>query len=71
MFGIKEEVLADVKSFYEQRSACIRVPVNVSCFLGLNSGLRHCFEVFSFLYNIFVDRVAGEVGKRTKKKGVK
>ena len=66
IYEVRGKVLADIKRFYEQNIACVRVAGNVSSCFNVNNSLGQKSEKYPWLFSIYMDRVVKNVYERTK-----
>ena len=63
-YRVEEKVLAGIKSFYEQSSACVRVAGNMSRPFSVNNGLRQGCGMSLWLFNNYLHGRSSKRGLR-------
>ena len=71
MYGINDNLLRAIKSFYNGSDACVRVCRKMSDWFSVKVGLRQGCVMSPWLFNIFMDGVMREVREKVGDVGVK
>ena len=70
VYGVGGKLLKEPCSFYVDRSASVRVGMDVSEWFPINVGLRHGCLMSPWLFTVYMDGVVGEVNARVLGKGL-
>ena len=70
MYGVNDDLIRGIRSFYEGSEACVRVCRQESDWFSVRVGLRQGCVMSPWLFNVYMDGVMREVRERTDDIGV-